>query len=64
MAENKINVPIEKVVHDALKEVAQNVMDEYNIRINSINFGWVDISTHQKRRFIVDYTNANTTVID
>ena len=55
-------VAVEKAVHSALVELAQEVMNQHCIQINSVYFAWVDVSEKGKRKAIVISTNADTTV--
>lgn len=38
-------VVVEQSLHDALKEVAQRVFDEFAIKIESVSFSWRDEGT-------------------
>ena len=43
MADGNIKVSVESAVHDALAEVARTLMNDYGLRIKSVNFLWSGI---------------------
>lgn len=49
-----LNVPIERVIHDSLKQMLQNISDQYGIQVRSINIDWTDTSTYSQSRFIIN----------
>jgi hypothetical protein len=54
MATAKIS--IEKVIHNAFTETAKEIFDNHGIRVDSINFSWLEKQETEKREFIIDHT--------
>lgn len=44
MNADNISVVVEQSIHDALKEVAQRIFDEFAISLHSVRFTWRDES--------------------
>ena len=42
MATAEINVSIERAVHAALEDLAQNVWDRHKVRINNVRINWFE----------------------
>jgi len=60
MANGKIKVSVEQVIHDALESLAQKVFDQYGIQIHSVDFGWWDVSSVAKRRMMVSSVRVDS----
>lgn len=61
MAAGTLTVSIESVAHAAMKEAAQRVYDETGMRISSVEFQWLDLSTAEERRKVVTSVSMETT---
>lgn len=61
MPDLSIKVSIEKCINKAVAEFAQHIFTEHNIRLNSINILWQDISTVEKQDFVVSRICMDTT---
>lgn len=60
MAKAEISVAVEKAVHSAFAELAQNIADNHGIKVNSVTFGWLDMSTAPEQKLLVAETNVDT----
>lgn len=40
MANAEISVAVERVIHDVLREVVQNISDQHGVRVNDVSFDW------------------------
>lgn len=60
MATGEVIVSLEKVVHDSMREVAQEIFDKHGICLRTISFSWIDVSTHEKSSFHVADVVAET----
>ena len=53
MATADISVSVEREVHAALEDLAQNVWDRHKVRINSVRINWFDAMTAGETKNIV-----------
>ena len=44
MATAEITVAVEKVAHDAMRELAQAIWDKHGVCVHSVRFSWLDVS--------------------
>jgi hypothetical protein len=49
----EVIVTVEKAIHNALREVAQNAWEKYGVCIASAEFKWLDISSVNEHELIV-----------
>lgn len=61
MAINEINVAVESVVHDALRQTAQAIWDKHRICVQHVSFKWLDVSTSSEQRKTLATVDAHTT---
>jgi hypothetical protein len=59
MAELK-SIPVESIVHDGLRNIAQSVWDEYGICIKNVRFTWLEVSTISMPKLVVTEVEAET----
>jgi hypothetical protein len=59
----RITVAVESAIHDALKEVVQNIADQHKIKVDSVSIKWSDISDHSGFKSIVREIEARTSKI-
>lgn len=55
-----ITVAVERAMHDALRDLAQNLYDTHGVKLNSATISWNDISSIEGPRAIVDTIMANS----
>lgn len=60
MARLEAKISVEKTVHSAFAELAQNIANEYGVQVNSVTFDWLDMSTASEKKLFVAGTNADT----
>lgn len=60
MAKLEAQISVEKTVHSAFAELAQNIANEYGVQVNSVRFDWLDMSTPSEKKLLVAGTNADT----
>ena len=56
-----ITIAIESAVHNAIRELAQNVYRQHGIEINSASIDWIDVSCAGKNEHLVGSISATTT---
>ena len=59
-AEPKITVAVEKVAHDAMRDLAQAIWDKHCVCVRSVRFSWADVSTPVESRLLVMDVEAET----
>lgn len=60
MASSDVTVTVEALVHNALRALAQRVMDEHGLAIHSVRISWIDASTPAKGRSIANEISLET----
>lgn len=63
MAEAKVTVSIEAAMHKAMAKVAKEFADEYGIRLERVEFDWVDRSIIDSTRIEVSATRIESTYL-
>ena len=56
----RADISTERMVHDAHRALAQSVWDRLGIRIQSVSFSWINVSTAAEPIFIVDEVLVET----
>lgn len=56
----EITVAAEKSVHDAMRELAQEIWDKHGIRVDSVYFSWADLSSPVMARMMATGVRADT----
>lgn len=60
METNEITVVVEKVAHDAMRELAQAIWDKHGVCVRSVRFSWLDVSSLAEQRLLVKDVDADT----
>lgn len=60
MAEMKVDVSLEKAVHQALQNIAQELWDKHGLCVKDVRFEWVDVSTAGEAKMFVTSVDAQT----
>lgn len=53
-------IPIESVVHDAFRDLAQTIFDQHGIVVQSVSFEWLDASSCDRTRMVVTDISTHT----
>lgn len=60
-AKAEVKLSLEKAVHNALRDTAQELWDKHGILVKSVNFSWDSISTVEGDKFLLSQTTVETT---
>lgn len=60
MAEMKVDISLEKAVHQGLQNIAQELWDTYGLCVKAVSFEWVDVSTPVEVKMLVTSVVAQT----
>lgn len=61
MANANLTLSVESVVHDVMRKVAQNILDQHGICVHDIRFRWIDVTTSEKSGKILTEVDVHIT---
>ncbi len=60
MAKSEIVIPVEKVIHDSLRQIAETVWETHGICIKNVHFYWINVSGPDEQRFVLSDIEVET----
>ncbi|MDY6957639.1 MAG: hypothetical protein SVK08_00645 [Halobacteriota archaeon] len=49
----EMNITLEKVAHDSIKQVLQNTADKFGLVIHRVDVTWIDLSSTEHPAYLV-----------
>lgn len=60
MAKIEIKISLEKLIHDSFSELAQHLLDEHGVIVNSVSIDWQNMCSLNEPAFRVSSTRIDS----